>query len=255
MRLIHFLVTLLFVLPLGLVQAAEPKSGYEFLDETTQAMQDDDFENPGMITVERGQELFQEHRLDEEHPCTECHGEDGEKLDTKKIASYPIFNPNLGGLVTLQSQINYCWEINMDRFPLEHDHKDLIALETYIRNKAKGEIINVQTDGEMAKLLVKAEALYNTRYGQLDMSCQHCHMQHQGQRLRAQKLSQGQGNGFPLYRLGTGKITTLQQRMRECFISFRADPFDAGSEEYNLLELFVMQKGNGLKIETPAVRF
>jgi sulfur-oxidizing protein SoxA len=73
--------------------------------------------------------------------------------------------------------------------------------------------------------------------------------------LRGQKLSQGQANGFPEYRLGRGRITSLHQRLAECFVSFRAEPFDAGSEEFRLLELYIMSRGNGLEIETPAVRF
>lgn len=248
-----------FLLPILLytvtVSAFEPISGYEFLSPETQAMQDDDFENPGLLSVDHGQALFTEHRDSEEYACSDCHGEQAEKLNTKNIANYPIFNKNQGGLVTLQDQINYCWEISMDRFPLSYDDPQLIALETFIRNLAIGETINVKTDGPVKALLEKGERLYKTRYGQIDMSCYHCHIQHQGQMLRGQKLTQGQANGFPEYRLGKGRITSLHQRMNECFISFRADPFDAGSEEFKLLELYLMSRGNGLKIETPAVRF
>lgn len=235
--------------------AFEPVSGYDFLSESTQAMQDDDFENPGMVAVDRGAELFTEHRQDEEASCSACHGEDGSGIKPEEIARYPKFDSSIGGLVTLQERVNYCWEYNLDRFPLDYDHPDLIALETFVRNLAKGETVNVQTDGPMQSLIEKGEALYKTRYGQLDMSCYHCHVQHQGQMLRGQKLSQGQANGFPEYRLGKGRITSLHGRMRECFISFRADPFDPGSEEYQLLELYLMQRGNGLQVETPAVRF
>jgi len=252
MRVPGVFLTLLLAMPCAL---AEPLSGYVFIDESTQAMQDDEFENPGMVTVDYGSELFHEHREDEEYSCSSCHGEDGAELDTRRIASFPVFDANLGGLVTLQERVNYCWEISMDRFPLTLGHADLIALETFVRNRARGEEVNVQTDGEMAPLIARGEALYNTRFGQLDMACRHCHVQHQGQMLRGQRLSQGQANGFPEYRLGRGRITSLQQRLTECFVSFRAEPFEAGSEEYRLLELYVMSRGNGLKIETPAVRF
>lgn len=235
--------------------AYQPVSGYAFLNESTRAMQDDDFENPGLVTVDRGNELFNEHRPDEENSCSACHGEDGVDLDRKAIARYPVFDPSLGGLVTLQERINHCWEMNLDRFPLAYGHRDLVALETFVRHQAKGETIAVQTDGPMAELVERGEDLYKTRYGQLDMSCYHCHVQHQGQMLRGQKLSQGQANGFPEYRLGRGRITSLHDRLSECFVSFRADPFDPGSEEYKLLELYLMQRGNGLTVETPAVRF
>ena len=255
-RLATLSLTLLLIMPLLLSRVlAEPVSGYAFLDESTRAMQDDEFENPGMVAVDRGSELFHEHREAEEYRCSDCHGEEGSEFDTRRLARYPVFNPNIGGLLTLQERINYCWEISMDRFPLTAGHSDLIALETFVRNRARGEKVNVQTDGEMAPLIAKGEALYNMRFGQLDMACRHCHVQHQGQMLRGQKLSQGQANGFPEYRLGRGRITSLQQRLSECFVSFRAEPFEAGSEEYKLLELYIMSRGNGLEIETPAVRF
>lgn len=251
-----WVLTALLILSLPVLRVhAGPVSGYAFLDESTQAMQDDEFENPGMVAVDRGSELFHEHREAEEYSCSSCHGEDGIDLSIRQIARYPVFDPNLGGLLTLQERVNYCWEINMDRFPLTAGHADLIALETFVRNRAKGEKLSVQTDGEMAPLIARGEVLYNTRFGQLDMACRHCHVQHQGQMLRGQKLSQGQANGFPEYRLGRGRITSLHQRLSECFVSFRAEPFEAGSEEYKLLELYIMSRGNGLEIETPAVRF
>lgn len=248
-------LSVLILFSLSFTAFAQAVSGYTFLDKTTRAMQDDDFENPGMVTVDLGSELFHELRESEEYRCSSCHGQGGDKLDAQQIARYPVFDSNLGGLVTLQSRINHCWEINMDRFPLISGHSDLISLETFVRNLANGESVNVQTEGEMAPLITKGKALYNTRFGQLDIACQHCHVQHQGQMLRGQKLSQGQSNGFPVYRLGRGRITSFQQRMAECFVSFRAEPFEFGSQEFDLLELYVTSRGNGLPIETPAVRF
>lgn len=244
-----------FMLFAGPSGAAGPVSGYDFLTPETQAMQDDDFENPGMVAVEEGAALFRERRSGEEHACADCHGSDGGKLDKRQLASYPQFDPNPGELVTLQDRIGRCWDSNMGRSPLKYDHPDLVALETYVRYLARGETVNVATHGPVSALLKEAEQLYRTRYGQIDMSCYHCHVQHQGQMLRGQKLSQGQANGFPEYRLAKGSITSLHQRLRQCFTAFRAEPFRPGSREYKLLELYVMSRGNGLKIETPAIRF
>ena len=218
-------------------------------------MQDDPFENPGMVAVDEGNRLFNELRQDEEYTCASCHEPDGSKLDLKKIATYPRYQENMGGLFTLRDQISHCWEINLDRFPESYNAPELVALETFVRHKANGEIVSIESSEKMAPLLKQGEALYKTRFGQLDMSCYHCHVQHQGQKLRGQTLTQGQSNGFPEYRLGQGRITSLHQRLKECFISFRAEPFDPGSDEFKLLELYTTYRGNGLKIETPAVRY
>jgi sulfur-oxidizing protein SoxA len=124
-----------------------------------------------------------------------------------------------------------------------------------VRNRAAGEVINVQTDGPMAPLLEKGEQLYRLRYGLIDMSCQHCHDFYPGQRIRGQTISQGMSNGFPAYRLDIGEMTNLHQRIQQCLSLMRAEPFEAGSEEINLMGLYIMSRSNGLKIETPAVRY
>ncbi|MCW8825286.1 MAG: sulfur oxidation c-type cytochrome SoxA, partial [Gammaproteobacteria bacterium] len=71
---------------------------------------------------------------------------------------------------------------------------------------------------------------------------------------RGQQLGQGQSNGFPTYRLSTQRITSLHRRFNECLGSFRAAPFEPGSEDLINLEIYVAARGNGLEIETPAVR-
>ena len=252
LQAIFFLVATLLA---GAAAALDPVSGYAFLAPETQVMQDDEFGNPGMMAVDKGGALFREHREGEEYACASCHGDSGEKLDLKKIASYPRYERQQGGLVTLQDQIRQCWETKLDRFPLLYDAAELVMLETYVRNRANGELVNVQTDGPMKELLQQGEVLFQTRLGQAGMACRHCHVQHQGQMLRGQRLTQGQANGFPVYRLARGEITSLHKRLRQCFISFRAEPHDPGSDEFRLLELYLMARGNGLKIETPAIRF
>ncbi len=233
---------------------AEPLSGYEFITAETRAMQDDDFANPGLLSVDQGETLFNKKHESSGKSCAQCHGEEGEKLDTKKIASYPIFNRKTKEIVTLQKQIKNCRATITDK-KLITDHPDLIALETFVRNRAKGEKVNVQTQGEVAKFIKQGEELYKTRYGLIDMSCYHCHTLYSGQMIRGQKISQGQSNGFPAYRLDTGEITNLHQRIQQCLSLLRAEPFATDSKEVNLLGLYLMSRSNGLAIETPAVRY
>ena len=104
--MMRLLVGSLMLMVAGVALATEPLSGYAFLDESTRAMQDDDFENPGMVAVDRGAELFHEHRDGEEYSCSSCHDDDGAGLDVAQIARHPVFNANLGGLVTLQARVS-----------------------------------------------------------------------------------------------------------------------------------------------------
>jgi sulfur-oxidizing protein SoxA len=233
---------------------AEPRSGYEYIKPATRAMQDYDFENPGLLTVERGRELFNQKQEQSGKSCTSCHGEAGGTLNTKAIARYPVYNGDSKEIITLQKRISRCRSGITDTV-LASNHPDLLALETFVRNRAKGETVNVRTDGAVSELLKQGEELYNTRYGLIDMSCYHCHDMYPGQRIRGQTISQGQGNGFPAYRLDIGEITNLHQRIQQCLSLMRAEPFAADSDEINLLGLYIMSRSNGLAIETPAVRY
>jgi sulfur-oxidizing protein SoxA len=256
MRIHEKLPLLLFclalLLPLSVATAGEPRSGYEYIKQATREMQDDDFENPGLLTVEKGQVLFNTQPDGDGKSCAACHGPEGEDLDVNRIARYPVHNGD--GIVTLQKQISTC-RINNGGSTLPTNHPDLLSLETFVRNRASGEPVNVQTDGPMVPLLEKGEKLYRQRYGLIDMSCQHCHDFYPGQMIRGQKISQGMGNGFPAYRLDIGEITNLSQRIEQCLALMRAEPFDADSDDSLLLQLYIMSRSNGLKIETPAVRY
>lgn len=245
----------LLAIPAAAAVAGEAKSGYEYIRPATRAMQDDDFENPGLLAVEQGQHLFNNVQGAAGKACAECHGKDGTRLDTKHIARYPVYSEEAGEIVTLQKQISRCRDDRTGAKPLATNHPDLVALETFVRNRAIGELVNVQTDGPVTELLKQGERLYNTRYGLIDMACNQCHDVYPGQMIRGQKISQGQANGFPAYRLGTGEMTNLHQRIQQCLELMRAEPFDADSEENKLLGLYIMSRSNGLRIETPAVRY
>lgn len=243
---------LVLVLVAAPVHAGEPRSGYEFIKPATREMQDDDFLNPGMFTVEKGQALFSEPLAASGKSCAGCHGTDGAGLDTAQIARYPRYRD--GDILTLQEQIEACRR-NAGGAELPVDHPELVALETFVRHLARGVPVNVQTEGPVAALLERGAQLYGTRYGLIDISCQHCHDFYPGQMIRGQKISEGQGNGFPAYRLDIGEITNLPQRIQQCLNLMRAEPFAAGSEEIELMELYIMSRSNGLTIETPAVRY
>ena len=216
-------------------------------------MQDDDFANPGMESVERGFELF--HIVDDsEMSCAQCHGESGTKINKNNVATFPKYSKELQRPITIQDQINICKEERMDYFPYLYDSKRLVDLESYVRYLSRGEIINVKTEGPIKPFYDEGKKLFETRMGQLDMSCAHCHDVYPGYWLRGQQLGQGQSNGFPTFRLSTQRITSLQRRFTECLGSFRAAPYNPGSAEYINLELYVTARGNGLEIETPTVR-
>jgi sulfur-oxidizing protein SoxA len=237
------------------VKAAEPVSGYDFLQKETQEMQDDEFLNPGMQWVEAGKEMFNGLEGKDAKTCASCHGKNGSQLDPKRIAQYPVYNERLGKPVTLQGQIRACWSGRLGYHPLPYDTEGAVKLEAFVHNLARGEKVNVQTDGPMKPYYERGEAIYGTRVGQLDMACSACHDENAGKKIRGNTLSQGQANGSPAYRLRHGKVEGLHSTFNECYRLFRASEMPPGNDDYMALEVYVRARGNGLTIETPAVRF
>ena len=114
--------------------------------------------------------------------------------------------------------------------------------------------VQVQIDGPMTPFYEKGKAFYFQRRGLLDMACSNCHVDNSGTMIRANLLTQGQSNGFPLYRLKWNGVGSIHRRFRGCNKQVRAKPYGYGSDEYVNLELFVNSRGNDLLVETPAVR-
>ena len=235
-------------------QDLEPRSGYAWLSGQIQEMQDDEFANPGYLTVDEGRELFNTAG-ENGKSCASCHGSGGERLDTARIAAYPVFDEQSQKPLTLQGRIHACSRQYLGNAPMRYDGKRAVALETFVRNLAKSEKIDVETGGPAAPFVARGKAYFETRRGQMDMACAHCHVDYAGLRLRAQVLTQAQLNGFPTYRLANQRVNATHLRFRQCENRLRAAYQKPGAEDYVNLELYMTSRGNGLEIETPAVRY
>ena len=60
--------------------------------------------------------------------------------------------------------------------------------------------------------------------------------------------------GYPIYRLEWQSLGSLQRRLRNCMIGMRAEAYAYGAPEYVDMELYLMWRARGMKMETPAVR-
>lgn len=239
----------------GLPAAAQqPISGYDYLTPEMQAIQDDAFGNPGMMAVETGARLFETPAANGKS-CASCHGAGGAQLDVQRIARYPVYSSELKQPVTLRGQVIACRNNRLGGPPLEYTSEAALQLETFVRHLAQGETVNVDVSGALAPYYAAGEELFRTRYGQVDVACHQCHDYYAGQQFRGQVLTQGQSNGFPAYRYTEGHMVGLQERFTECLSKLRAEPYAPASEEYVALEVFMNARSNGLKIETPAIRY
>ncbi len=228
-------------------------SGWRFRNEATQAMEMDDFDNPGFTNVESGEALWSKVDGEAGKSCASCHNDAAESMKGVR-AQMPKWNEKAGKPVTLEQTINGCRENNLKAKPWKWESNEMLSMTAFIGSKSRGMPVKVQTDGPMKSWWEKGKKLYYTRVGQLDMSCAGCHEDNYGKMIRADHLSQGQINGFPTYRSKWQKLGSIHRRFKGCMKNIRAQPYEVGGEEFVALELYVASRGQGLSVESPSVR-
>ena len=228
-------------------------SGWHFRNDDTQAMQADDFDNPGMLAVESAIAAWNTVEGEAGKSCASCHGAAEDSMKGIR-AVYPKWNETAGELRTLAMQVNDCRTNQMKAEPYKYDSGPMAAMEALISVQSRGMPVNVAIDGPVQAMWEKGKDLYYTRTGILELSCASCHEENYGNMIRADHLSQGQINGFPTYRLKNAKLNTVHGRFKGCVRDTRAETYKPGSEEFIALELYVASRGNGLSVEGPSVR-
>ncbi len=229
------------------------KSGYIFMTEGTRALQDDDFQNPAMFAVDLGRDLWTRAEGAEGRSCASCHG-DAERSMRGIAARYPRHDAERGGLINLELRINDERTRRMKASPFPYDSEEMLALSAYVAYQSRGDAMTVDIDGPSRPFFEQGFAFYTKRRGQMDFACAQCHDALVGSKLRGDVISQGQINGFPVYRLTWRAMSSRHQMFAWCNTSIRAEPYEYGSEEYLSLELYLAWRGRGLPIEAPAVR-
>ena len=228
-------------------------SGYYFSSLETRSLQDDDFDNPGFRWVQQGESLWAQEEGGAQKACSSCHGSASDSM-RGKATSYPKFEQSAGRLINFEQRINKCREEKMQATPWAYGSEELLAMTAYLRMQSRGMQVNVKTDGLAKPDFNAGKQLYNSRMGQLGMSCALCHNTKYGQSYRGALISQGHSNGFPAFQTEAKKFVSLHARFDACFGLMRAERFPAGSADYVALELYLAWRGNGLPIEAPAVR-
>ena len=233
----------------GDIPLAERRSGYEFMGRETRAMQDDDTTNPALFVLQDGEALW--NRKDGEQSCAGCHGD--ATVSMKGVAArYPSV---VGGkLLNLEQRINACRTERQRAPAFAYESKELLALTAYVGRQSRGTPIAIEANDATRPHIDAGRALYVRREGQLNLSCSQCHDDNWGRLLAGSPIPQGHATGYPIYRLEWQGMGSLERRLRNCMIGVRAEPYAYGSPEMVELELYLMWRARGMKLETPAVR-
>lgn len=232
------------------IAPAELRSGYQFQSAPVRAMQDDELANPGMLWVAEGEQLWR--RIEGTGSCATCHGEDAAAM-RGVAARYPAYDAAAARVINLEQRIMQCRE-RQNAPPLAYESRALLALTAFVAHQSRGRPVEVSIDGPARPFFEAGRTFYNTRQGQMHLACTNCHDDNWGRQLRGDRLSQGQPNGYPTYRLEWQTLGSLQRRLRSCSAGVRAEMLEYGAQDYVNLELFLAWRARGLAIETPAVR-
>jgi L-cysteine S-thiosulfotransferase len=237
-------------------QASRPeplKSGVEFTAADARALQKDDFANPGMLWVTRGEKLWQEPAGAGGKACASCHGDAGKSM-RGVVTHYPQVDKTSKALLNIEGRINQCRVQHQQAAPLKYESDDLLGLTAYVAYQSRGLPFDVDITGANQKHYEAGRDMYYRRMGQMNLACAHCHEKNWGRQLGTETISQGHGNDYPIYRLEWQNAGSLHRRFRSCLFGVRAELLPQGAPEFVDLELFLAWRAAGLAIETPGVR-
>jgi len=235
------------------IPQGERRSGYSLMTPDTQAIQDDDTANPGMLWVLDGEALWKRKVGAAGKACADCH--DDARVRMKGVAAhYPAFDKTLGRPVNLEQRINLCRVQNQQATPLAYESRDLLALTAFVAQQSRGAAISTDVDPQLEPFVARGRELFMQRQGQLNLGCTNCHDDNWDKRLAGSAITQGHPTGYPLYRLEWQSLGSLQRRLRSCISGIRAQTYDYGAPELVELELYLMSRARGMPMEAPAVR-
>jgi sulfur-oxidizing protein SoxA len=167
-------------------------------------------------------------------------------------ARYPALYK--GKLVNLEQRINIC-RVEQQKAPaLAYESRELLALAVYVGRQSRGLPIAVVADEKTRPHLDRGREAFFRRQGQLNLACTQCHDDNWGRKLAGSTIPQAHPSGYPIYRLEWQAIGSLQRRLRNCLTGMRAENYPFGASELVELELYLMWRARGMKLETPAVR-
>lgn len=237
----------------GEIPLDQRRSSYEDMSRDTKAMQDDDTSNPAMLSVLDGEALWNAKAGTSGKSCADCHGDAATSM-RGVAARYPAFDERSGRPVNLEQRINLSRERDQGAPGFRYESKELLALTAYVALQSRGDSISSFDDKRLATFIEQGRDLFHQRQGQLNLSCAQCHDDNWGKHLAGNVIPQAHPTGYPIYRLEWQSLGSLQRRLRNCMTGIRAEPFAFGAPEYVDLELFLMWRARGMKIESPAVR-
>ncbi len=213
----------------------------------------DPFENPGMFTVELGEELFTTSGPTGKS-CQDCHTD--EKAFSTWATTMPKFETRLNKIIGIEEFVTRHARATTGADYLAESEENL-GLATYLRYLANGQIIAIDDSDEKTQAAIKrGKALAKRKIGQLNFACMDCHVKNANKWIRGQYLVKplGMYDHFPTYRTSRGEIWDIRKRFQWCNVSARANELPPSAPEYGDLEIYLATLNNGRILSVPGIR-
>jgi L-cysteine S-thiosulfotransferase len=138
-------------------QTDKRRSGFLDMSPATQAMQRDDAQNPAMLWVQGGAQLWVRAQGSSNKSCASCHGaadSNGAFYPTPArmqgvAARYPAMDSILGKPVNLSQRINLCRQRHQGLPALGSEHQDLLSLEAWLGYHSRSQAITPAQDPQL----------------------------------------------------------------------------------------------------------
>lgn len=221
--------------------------------QTAQALQADDALNPGMLWVLQGKDLWERADGAAQRSCAGCHGAVSSLPMSTAAARHPAWDARTQQPITLSQRIEQCRVRQQGAGSLAWEHPTRLALEAVVAHASRGQP-RAPLDPRLASTAALGQQWWNTRLGQLGLSCAHCHDERAGQALGGVPIPAGHAEGYPIYRLEWQSLGTVQRRLRNCQTGVRAQPLAPDSPEAVALEVYLAQRDRARRLHAPGVR-
>jgi L-cysteine S-thiosulfotransferase len=257
---------------LSSVALAQDDATEKGLEKYRQMLREDPWSNPGLLDVDRGEELWKTPRGPKKVSLQKCDLGKGPGVVDGAFAELPRYFADAGRVMDAETRIMWCME-KLQGFK----HADLIknphpkggqpvhelgAIATYVANKSSGMKFASHTENPKEKdAIALGEALFWRRSSTHDFACATCHAA-SGLRIRLQGLpylanpeeARKVVGQWPAYRVSNTHVMTMQHRLLDCYWQMRMPRLELGSEVSVALTAYLVNNARGGTIAAPGLK-
>lgn len=235
-------------------------------------MINDPMANPGYLSVDRGEELWQTARGAKNVSLETCDIGKGPGVLEGAYAELPRYFSDAKKVMDLEQRLLWCMTTIQSLDPADvlsrkfgspgktSDMEDLVA---FIANKSNGKSFHLALENEQERqAYALGEELFFRRASLMDFSCQTCHGE-DGKRIRLQELpnfskpsedAKSTMGSWPTYRVSQSQTRTMQNRLWDCYRQMRMPPPEYGSDGITALITYLTKQAEGGVINVPSIK-